>query len=111
MPDASLFPPGRLFDFTVRVFEHLGVPDVDARLAAAVLQSADLRGVDSHGVARLHSYFDMLQLGRINPRANVTVVRESASTATVDGDNGLGLVVGPKANDIAMAKAAAAGSG
>src|SRR5438093_3804012 len=111
MADASLFPPERLFDFTVRVFQHFGVPDDDARLAAAVLQSADLRGVDSHGVARLHSYFDMLQLGRINPRANVTVVRESASTATVDGDNGLGLVVGPKANEIAMAKAATAGSG
>src|SRR5436309_16107635 len=111
MADASLFPPERLFDFTVRVFEHLGVPDVDARLAATVLQSADLRGIDSHGVARLHSYVDMFQLGRIDPKAKVTVVRESASTATVDGGNGLGLVVGPKANAIAMEKAAAAGSG
>jgi LDH2 family malate/lactate/ureidoglycolate dehydrogenase len=53
----------------------------------------------------------MLELGRINPRANVTIVRETASTATVDGDNGLGLVVGPKANAIAMEKAVAAGSG
>src|SRR5436309_12875917 len=111
MADASLFPPERLFDFTVRVFEHLGVPDVDARLAATVLQSADLRGIDSHGVARLHTYFDMLDLGRINPKAQVSIVRESASTATVDGGNGLGLVVGPKANEIAMEKAAAAGSG
>jgi LDH2 family malate/lactate/ureidoglycolate dehydrogenase len=53
----------------------------------------------------------MLRLGRINPRARLTVVRESASTATVDGDNGLGLVVGPKANRIAMGKADDAGSG
>src|SRR5436305_7628699 len=110
MADASLFPPERLFDFTVRVFQHFGVPDDDARLAATVLQSADLRGIDSHGVARLHSYVDMFQLGRIDPKAKVTVVRESASTATVDGGNGLGLVVGPKANAIAMEKAAAAGS-
>ena len=107
----DLYPPDQLFEFTVRVFRHFDVPLDDARTAATVLQSADLRGIDSHGVARLHTYFDMLELGRINPRAKVSVVRESASTATVDGDNGLGLVVGPKANAIAMEKSLAAGSG
>ena len=108
---ADLYPPDQLFEFTTRVFRHFDVPADDARTAATVLQSADLRGIDSHGVARLHTYFDMLELGRINPRAHVTVVRETASTATVDGDNGLGLVVGPRANAIAMEKALAAGSG
>src|SRR5207249_11007334 len=98
-------------EFSVRVFEHFGVPEEDARTAATVLQAADLRGIDSHGVARLHTYFDMLQLGRIDPKPSVTIVRESASTATVDGGNGLGLVVGPKANAIAMEKAMAVGSG
>ena len=97
--------------FSARVFEHFGVPSEDAALAARVLAAADLRGIESHGVARLHTYFDMLELGRINPKPKITIVRESASTATVDGDNGLGLVVGPKANAIAMAKAAEAGSG
>ena len=111
MPDPPLYPPERLLDFTARVFQHFGVPDDDARLAATVLQSADLRAIDSHGVARLHSYVDMFHLGRIDPRAKIAIVRESASTATVDGGNGLGLVVGPKANAIAMEKAAAAGSG
>jgi LDH2 family malate/lactate/ureidoglycolate dehydrogenase len=53
----------------------------------------------------------MLQLGRIDPKPNITIVRESPSTATVDGGNGLGLVVGPKANAIAMEKALAVGSG
>ena len=101
MPDTERFRPEQLFDFTVRVFRHLGVPDDDARTAATVLQAADLRGIDSHGVARLHSYFDMLRLGRIDPKPKVTIVRESPSTATVDGGNGLGLVVGPKANAIA----------
>jgi LDH2 family malate/lactate/ureidoglycolate dehydrogenase len=109
--DTEVFPPEQLFDFTVRVFRHFGVPEEDARTAATVLQAADLRGIDSHGVARLHSYFDMLTLGRIEPKANVTIVRESPSTATVDGGNGLGLVVGPKANAIAMEKALTAGSG
>src|SRR5438477_644189 len=111
MPETKRYPPEQLFDFTVAVFRHFEVPTEDARLAATVLQSADLRGIDSHGVARLASYADFLGRGRINPRPNISIVRQSPSTATVDGDNGLGLVVGPKANEIAMAKAASAGSG
>ena len=111
MVESRSFPIDALRRFSARVFERFGVPAEDAALAAEVLAAADLRGIDSHGVARLHTYFDMFELGRINPRPNVSIVRESVSTATVDGDNGLGLVVGPKANAIAMAKAAEAGSG
>ena len=76
-----------------------------------MLATSDLRGIESHGVARLHTYFDMLTFGGINPRPSVRVVRETPSTATVDGDNGLGLVVGPWANTLAMEKAEAVGSG
>ena len=104
------FPIERLYEFSTRVFIHFGVSDADAQQAAAVLAASDLRGVDSHGVARLRSYFDMLTLGRINPTPNVRVVRELPATATVDGDNGLGLVVAPKANAIAMDKAEAVGA-
>ena len=104
-------PIERLHEFASRVFMHFGVPRDDAHIAADVLAAADLRGVDSHGVARLRTYFDMLALGRINPKANVRVIRELPGTATVDGDNGLGLVIGPKANVIAMEKALAVGSG
>jgi LDH2 family malate/lactate/ureidoglycolate dehydrogenase len=111
VPESKVFPPEQLFEFSVRVFRHFGVPEDQARTAATVVQAADLRGIDSHGVARLHSYVDMLTLGRIDPKPNITIVRESPSTATVDGGNGLGLVVGPKANAIAMEKALAAGSG
>lgn len=105
------YPAAHLRSFAEKTFIHFGVPDNEARLASEVLARADLRGIDSHGVARLHTYFEMLTLGRINPRPKVKIVRESASTATVDGDNGLGLVVGPKANNIAMDKADSAGSG
>jgi L-2-hydroxycarboxylate dehydrogenase (NAD+) len=105
------YPIDHLREFAARVFAHFGVPADDAAQAADVLAAADLRGVDSHGVARLHTYFDMLTLGRINPRPNVRVVRELPGTATVDGDNGLGLVVGPRANAVAMDKACAVGSG
>ena len=90
---------------------HFGIPETDAKQAADVLAKSDLRGIDSHGVARLHTYFDMLTLGRINPKPNIKIVRENLSVATVDGDNGLGLVVGPKANEIAMEKAEKYGSG
>jgi LDH2 family malate/lactate/ureidoglycolate dehydrogenase len=100
----------RLLEFSSRVFQHFGVPPDDAQQAARVLAAADLRGIDSHGVARLHTYFDMLTLGRINPRPNIRVIRELPGTATVDGDNGLGLVVGPRANTLAMDKACVTGS-
>jgi LDH2 family malate/lactate/ureidoglycolate dehydrogenase len=107
----ATYPIERLRDFSMRVFIHLGVPEADARLAADVLAVSDLRGIESHGVARLSAYCDMITVGRINARPTVRVVRETPSTATVDGDNGLGLVVGPKANTIAMEKAEAVGSG
>ena len=105
------FPIEKLHEFCVNVFLACDVPEQDAHVAADILAMADLRGIDSHGIARLAAYHQMLVAGRINPRANITVIRESASTATVDGDNGLGLVVGPKANEIAMDKADSAGTG
>ena len=111
MTETRTFPWPRLHEFTVRVFRHEGVPEAEARLAADVLSAADRRGIDSHGVARLRTYFDLLSAGRINPRPRPRIVRETPSTATVDGDNGLGLVVGPWANDVAMTKAAAVGTG
>lgn len=110
-PETILFPTDQLEEFSARVFTHFGVPDDDARIAANVLASSDLRGIDSHGIARLPVYAQYLADGTTNPRPNITVVRQSASTATVDGGNGLGLVVGPKANEMAMEKAAAVGSG
>ena len=101
----------RLRDFAAEVFVFCGLERADAATAAQVLTLADARGIDSHGIARLAAYFTMLRAGKINPRPRIRVVRETASTACVDGDNGLGLVVGPRANEIAMEKAAAAGSG
>ena len=109
--EVSIFRPDHLRDFTAEVFMHFGVPKADAEQAADVLIRSDLRGIDSHGVARLHTYFEMLELGRINPTPRIKIAREKASVATVDGDNGLGLVVGPKANEIAMDKAEQHGSG
>lgn len=113
MEEAELakYPIERLHEFSVRVFCACGVPETDATTAADILATADLRGIDSHGIARLSAYHEMLTAGRINPRPNISIVRESPSTATVDGDNGLGLVVAPRANEIAMEKADTVGTG
>jgi LDH2 family malate/lactate/ureidoglycolate dehydrogenase len=100
-----------LREFATRVFLHCDVPGDAARQAADVLITADLWGIDSHGVARLRSYYEMLAHGHVNPRPNLKIVRQLASTATLDGDNGLGLVIGPAANDIALEKASATGTG
>ncbi|MGD9764463.1 MAG: Ldh family oxidoreductase [Candidatus Binatia bacterium] len=109
--DLRWYPAERLREFATAVFRHFDVPTGDAALAADVLLCADLRGIDSHGVARLRTYFDLLEMGRINPRPQLRIDRETPSTATVDGDNGLGLVIGPRANAIAMDKAERVGSG
>ncbi len=109
--ETKSFPVEALREFSTRMFLHFGVPKADAMQAAEVLACADLRGIDSHGVARLHTYFDMLALGRINPGPQIKIVRSTLSTATVDGDNGLGLVVGPQSNRMAMDMAEKAGSG
>ena len=108
---AGIYSDACLRNFSAQVFLHFGIPEADALLAADVLAKSDLRGIDSHGIARLHTYFDMLELGRINPQPKIKIIREKTSVATVDGDNGLGLVVGPKANEIAMEKAEQHGSG
>jgi L-2-hydroxycarboxylate dehydrogenase (NAD+) len=97
--------------FTEEVFLAIGCPAEEAALASNVLISADLRGVDSHGIARLAGYVRLYDNGRLNPTPEVKVVYETPSTAVVDGDRGLGLVVAPKAMEIAMEKADKVGSG
>ena len=106
-----LVPHHLLEDFTFQVFSKMGCPEEDARLATKVLLSADLRGVDSHGVARLIGYIRLWESDRVNPNPNIRIVHETPSTAVVDGDSGLGLVVAPKAMEIAMNKADQCGTG
>ena len=107
----GVYPVEHLREFTERVFVSCGVPKEDATTAADVLLTADIWGIASHGVARLRAYFEMLTRGLINPRPQMKTLRELPATAVLDGDNGLGLVVGPQANVMAMEKAEAAGSG
>jgi LDH2 family malate/lactate/ureidoglycolate dehydrogenase len=106
-----IFSYRRLSAFTTKVFLAIGCNQEDADLASAVLLSADLRGVDSHGIARLSGYVRLWEAGRVNAKAKIRVIHEMASTATVDGDSGLGLVVAPRAMLIAIEKAKTFGTG
>ncbi len=101
----------RLQNFVASVFESIGTPEIQAQLAAEVLVAADARGIDSHGVARLAGYVRLFDHGRLNPNPKIKIVHESPSTAVIDGDKGLGLVVAPHAMEIACEKAEKAGTG
>ncbi|WP_158797625.1 Ldh family oxidoreductase [Pedobacter sp. L105] len=105
------FTEERLRSFTKSVFLKMGCNDTDADLATDVLLRSDLRGIDSHGVARLSGYIRLWEKKRINATPNIRIVHETPTTATVDGDAGLGLVVAPFAMKIAMEKAAVYGTG
>jgi len=93
-----------LQQFIKDVFTTLGMPEYPANISAENLVKADLRGIDSHGVARLSGYVRLIKAGRINVNARPKIVHESMSTATLDGDGGLGLWVGNAAIKIAIEK-------
>jgi len=97
--------------FTQNIFLSIGCSDEHAALAADVLLLSDLRGIDSHGVARLIGYVRLWEANRINAKPNITIVHETPTTATIDGDAGLGLVVAPFAMRLAIKKAEQYGSG
>ncbi len=91
---------------TEAVFQKCGVPKDQAQLGADVLMYADLLGVDTHGVSNmLRSYVQGYNARRTNPRPNWKIVKEGPTTAVIDGDNGLGLMVTPKAMEICIEKA------
>ena len=107
----STFPYPQLWKFAFDTFIKINCPDKEARLASDVLLSADLRGIDSHGLARLSGYVRLWEAKRVNSNPQIKVVHETPSTAVVDGDRGLGLVVAPRAMEIAIEKAKQVGTG
>ena len=86
-----------LKSFCAVVLQKLEVPADEARLVSEVLIEADLRGVDSHGVIRMPMYVERLGAGGTNPRPVIRIVKETRTTAVLDGDNGLGHLVGVRA--------------
>lgn len=104
----------KLSRFVAAAFEKLGVPPQDAAIAANVLVLADLRGVDTHGVIRFNPgswYVKWLRDGEMNPAPKIHIVSDAGSSALLDGDRGIGMVVGHRAMELAIEKAKVSGIG
>jgi len=103
---------GKLTDFAARALEKVGVPRDDAHLTANILVEADLRGIDSHGIARFGDfYIKRLKDGIIKIHPNIKITSNSPSNAILDGDRGLGFVVCHRAMEDAMDRADNTGAG
>jgi len=110
MEKVSRYKKADLMDFVVRYMTKLGVPDKDARIVGEVLISADMRGVDSHGLTRLGSYYgSRISKNYIDPLTPYKIVSETPSIALIDGGNGCGQVVSYHAMNMCIQKAKQSG--
>ena len=99
-------------DFVIDVFVGYGVPIEDAKICADVLLESDKRGIESHGVNRFKpTYLDRIKDGIQNPITNFEVIKETPTTAVIDGNSGMGQVIGYKAMTMAIKKAKEYGMG
>lgn len=113
MTETRPFVPWDMMEaFMIAVFEKSGVPSEDAKICADVLLESDRRGIESHGCNRFKPiYIDRIDAGILNPVTEFEVVRETPTTAVVDGHNGMGMVIGKKAMQMAIDKAKQYGMG
>ena len=90
----------------------IGVPEADAAIMTDVLIESDKRGIDSHGIGRLKPiYIDRIDQGILNPITKITTIKETPSTAVLDGNNGIGHVISKRAMQMAIEKAQKQGLG
>jgi len=102
----------KLTNFTTKVLQKMGVSEEEARITARILVAADLRGVDSHGVAHLAPFYvKRIKAGLINVKPELKIFSQAPATAVMDGDHGLGFVVGYRAMMEAMRRAKITGAG
>lgn len=97
--------------FMIDVFVSCGVPRADAEVCADVLITSDVRGIESHGIGRLKMYYDGIKKGLHKPVTEFEVIRETPTTAVVDGHNGMGHVIGVRSMQMAIEKARTFGMG
>lgn len=93
------------------IFEKQGLSPAKAADVAEVMLAADRMGIESHGIQRINVYMTGLKLGRIKPKAEITVLRETPLSATLDANDGMGQPAGIKAMKMAMEKARKNGMG
>ena len=111
MTEIAYIPVDVIQDFMVDVFQALGVPEDEARICADVLITSDLRGIESHGVGRLKYYYDRIQAGVHSTTTEMEIVKETETTAVVDGHHGMGHVIAYRSMRLAMDKARSYGLG
>ena len=110
--DEVRVPEPSLRETVTAIFEKMGVPSDQAATGSDTLVMSDLRGVETHGVSNgLRRYVAQYNDGTLNPRPSWRIIKEGPGTATIDGDGGLGVILGPKFMEIAIEKAAAVGTG
>ena len=99
-------------NFVIDSFVGYGIPREDAEICADVLLESDKRGIESHGVNRFKPvYLDRIKIGIQNPVTNFEIVKETPTTAVVDGHDGMGQVIGYRAMELAIKKAKEYGMG
>jgi LDH2 family malate/lactate/ureidoglycolate dehydrogenase len=108
---AARVPVDRLVAFMIECLQKMGVPPEEAPIIAEILITADLWGIPSHGVAHLKMYHDRIKAGLQLPVTRLTIDRETETTAVLDGGNGMGMVVGKHAMQMAIDKARRSGLG
>lgn len=112
MSDQIIYMPVEIMqEFVKDSFIAFGTPPDDAQICAEVLIASDLRGVESHGIGRLRYYYDRLITGQHDVNTKIDVVREGPTTAVLEGNHGLGMVIGKHAMNMAIEKARAYGMG
>jgi LDH2 family malate/lactate/ureidoglycolate dehydrogenase len=111
MSEATRISEHELTNLGVAAFLHLGLPRQDAEAVVKILVLADLFGLSTHGMSRVESYGERLQIAGINPRPHISTERVTAAMVKVDGDNGVGPVVGMRSLEAAMEVASECGIG
>lgn len=102
----------KIEEVMVKAFTHVGVPEMDAYLCADVLMESDRRGIESHGVNRFKPiYIDRIMAGIQQPITKIDVLKETATTAVLDANDGMGMVASHKAMKMAIDKAKQYGMG
>jgi L-2-hydroxycarboxylate dehydrogenase (NAD+) len=111
MTEIVYIPVSTIEAFMYDVFVGLGVPPDDARICTNVLIAADLRGFESHGVGRLKYYYDRIKAGVQSTKTEIEVLKETETTALIDGHHGMGHVIAYRSMQMAIDKARRYGLG
>ena len=101
----------QLYNQVISVFKKIGLNNSDAQKVTEILLADELRGINSHGIIRIKDYIQLWQKARVNSKPDIRITYETPSTAVIDGDRGLGMIVATQAMNIAIKKAENVGTG